>query len=93
MKNVKVVKRLGMYFIIYGSVLLALSFIGNAAKPSPIMLYSIIIFGLIIGPGIWLVKVANKMKDELPGEIKKCPYCAEDVNKDAVICKHCKKDL
>lgn len=23
----------------------------------------------------------------------KCPYCAEDINKDAVICKHCKQSL
>lgn len=26
-------------------------------------------------------------------ETKKCPYCAEDVKKAAVICKHCGKDI
>jgi uncharacterized membrane protein YvbJ len=25
--------------------------------------------------------------------IKQCPFCAEDINTDAIICKHCKSDL
>lgn len=26
-------------------------------------------------------------------QTKKCPYCAEQVQLDAVVCKHCKRDI
>jgi predicted RNA-binding Zn-ribbon protein involved in translation (DUF1610 family) len=29
----------------------------------------------------------------MPGEHRKCPYCAEFVKTDAIICKHCRSEL
>lgn len=28
-----------------------------------------------------------------PGPIKRCPFCAEDIKLDAIVCKHCGRDL
>lgn len=27
------------------------------------------------------------------GNLKKCPFCAEEIQADALICKHCKKEI
>ena len=29
----------------------------------------------------------------MPGELKQCPFCAEEVKSAAILCKHCKSDL
>ncbi len=56
--------------------------------------------GVLLGPlGIILALVVSEDKTEVEkrnmqsGEMKKCPFCAELVLKEAVVCKHCGRSL
>lgn len=56
--------------------------------------------GLILGPlGIVLcavipANVAQVERDAVQlGNLRKCPFCAELVKTEAIVCKHCSRDL
>ena len=56
--------------------------------------------GLILGPLGLLIAIFMKPKAKslegtalIPGTTRKCPFCAELVKREAVICKHCQRDL
>lgn len=56
--------------------------------------------GLLFGPFAILViailpkdQEAIDWRDISRGKKRKCPFCAETVSREAVICKHCRTDL
>lgn len=55
------------------------------------------ILGVLLGPLGLLISFFSSDNEEgkrkKSGDTKKCPYCAEYVKQDAVICKHCGRTL
>jgi len=56
--------------------------------------------GVLLGPfGFILALVVSRNESKAEkrsiqsGELKKCPHCAELVKREAVVCKHCGRDL
>jgi len=47
--------------------------------------------GLLLGPLAFLMFFVSGITRS--NEQKKCPYCAEFVKSEAIVCKHCGKDL
>jgi hypothetical protein len=53
------------------------------------------IFGILLGPIGWVVVLLGPdLKSEQEStRLRKCPYCAELVQPDAKLCKHCGKNI
>lgn len=55
------------------------------------------VLGVMLGPfGLLISAVTSENKSEMrkrSGDTKKCPYCAEYVKAEALVCKHCGRKL
>lgn len=55
------------------------------------------ILGVLLGPiGLLITYFSSddeNNKRQKTGDTKKCPYCAEFVKQDAIVCKHCSRSL
>ncbi len=53
------------------------------------------LFGALLGPIGWLIVAAGPdvKAAQAATRMRKCPYCAEMVQPDAKVCKHCGRDI
>lgn len=61
--------------------------VGYAIGKSKNDVSSGVMLSLLLGPIGWLIALASK------GNVRKCPFCAEEVKLDAVVCRYCHRDL
>jgi hypothetical protein len=70
---------------------------GTIAKFKGYSFFAWWIYGVLLAivaiPHAILIKPSPTAIAERKGDTRKCPFCAEMVKPEAVVCKHCGKDL